>query len=354
MKLERPRIVPVALPAVGSEAPRRHDRALVASAIALAAAAGLVLAFARAPLVRQLVPAVFAALAVGLIARRLVPGPGPGWRGVRIDEAGRLALVGAAGGAAPGIDLTRPFGVTWLADRDRTRAALAVTGEGGAVYLAASFGPAERRAYRELLGRAATLADEEPALDAVGPDGAALSFEPRTLARLDRELLRIDPSAEQRCLLSDTRGGPVQLDGDVLRVGAHAFDLSAPLEWRAMIFQEAIGPVAPESSDRLPDARPGGLRMFYQGTWIRQEGHEAILVALVPSLSGARGASWSGEGTPEIERAVLRDLRLARAALEGPPPRDLRVGIERAYMLRLRVALDRAPRGARTSASAAS
>ena len=50
-----------------------------------------------------------------------------------------------------------------------------------------------------------------------------------------------------------------------------------------------------------------------------------------------------------VQRALVRDLRLMRSLPDVPPPRELRLGIERLFMLPRRQALDRAPRATRAS-----
>jgi hypothetical protein len=51
-----------------------------------------------------------------------------------------------------------------------------------------------------------------------------------------------------------------------------------------------------------------------------------------------------------IQRALARDLRLARGLAEMPPPRAQRVAVDRLFMPRLRQALDLAPAEARPTA----
>jgi hypothetical protein len=78
---------------------------------------------------------------------------------------------------------------------------------------------------------------------------------------------------------------------------------------------------------------------------VRQGHSEAVLVSLIPSISSVSIPLTPPAGeVPEVASAVLRDLRLMQASPEPPPPSELRVGIERMFMLRLRAALDRAPR----------
>ncbi|HKQ71248.1 MAG TPA: hypothetical protein VJT73_18015, partial [Polyangiaceae bacterium] len=253
------------------------------------------------------------------------------------------------------LDFSAPFGLTLLANGARQRLVLAVTTARDAVYFAARLDLSERHALRHLLSFASTISDDDAVLDATAPDGAPLELRAGDLENLVRTLLAVSPGALDRCLLSDTRGAPVTLDGADLRIGRRGFDLRAPLEWRAMLFQEPFGVVMPTSDhDKSPIAPPGGI-MVYQGTWVRQGACEVVLVSLMSSVSAAAASEKPDDGTtPEVASAVLRDLRLMQATPEPPPPFELRVGIERMYMLRLRAALDRAPRPSKADRLSAS
>jgi hypothetical protein len=160
--------------------------------------------------------------------------------------------------------------------------------------------------------------------------------------RFVREVLRWAPGALDRVYLSDATGEPVVLDRTELRVGGRRIDLAAPLEWRASLFQE-LGAHAV---------------LVCQATWVRQADLEFVLVAPLaadamqirepdPALRAA------GEDSV-VRRALARDVRLMQATIGEPPPRDLRRAIDRAFMLPLRQAFDRAPRGSRPSALAPS
>jgi hypothetical protein len=91
--------------------------------------------------------------------------------------------------------------------------------------------------------------------------------------------------------------------------------------------------------------------MIYQATWIRQGTQETVLVSLLASLAGASSNAIATSQVPELELALLRDVRLMQAAPDSPPPADVRTAIERTYMLPLRAALDRAPRPSRSRIS---
>jgi hypothetical protein len=262
--------------------------------------------------------------------------------GISFEAAGRLRDQGRMQERL--IELSGSFGMTLLSDPVRHRLVLAVTSTGRAVYFSARVSPDERHTYRELLSNASTVSDDDAVLDALGPDGAPLELKLGDMKDLVDTLLQTDGMALDRCFLSDTHGAPVVLDNHELHIGPQGFDLRAPLEWRAMWFQEPFGTVLP-LSDRDPASPPPGGVMVYQATWVRQGPSEAILVALIPSVSSVAVPPNPPAGeVPEVASAVLRDLRLMQATPEEPPPAELRVGIERMFMLRLRAALDRAPR----------
>lgn len=271
-------------------------------------------------------PSVRRGLLVGESAISLVTGPGGAWQ--------RLVLA-----------LDRPFGLTLLCNSTRERLVLAITTRERTFYVGARVSPPERQAHATLLARACTAPDDDPALDAIAPDNRPLELTLRDFAELYRRLARRDRRAENRCFLSDTHGEDVVLDGNDLRIGSRHFDLSAPLEWRALFFQEAIGSFNIGASDTDPHVITGAAATVYQGTWVRQRSAEAVLVALVPASTATANGPIPAEGDgPELHRARIRDRRLLQAWPDAPPPRELRIGIERSYMVPLRAALDRAPR----------
>lgn len=224
------------------------------------------------------------------------------------------------------IDLDGGFGWTLFSSRSRDRVVLAVTSRAGTLFVAAPFGGTERRAHAGFLARASVV-DGDETLDAVGPDGRALELRAGDLVELVDALGSLDASAADRILLSDGRGQPLVLDGASLRVGEHRFDLMAPIEWRAFLFQEPFG----------------GAVTVYQATWIRQGPSAVVLVALVPSILGHPTPPESS-GIPELDRALVRDLRLSHASAGDPPPQDQRVAVDRLFVLPMRAALDGAPR----------
>jgi hypothetical protein len=221
--------------------------------------------------------------------------------------------------------LGAPFGVTLLASPRRDRLIALLSSASGMFYLGAPFDAAARRAFAPLLDRAFTVVGDDAGLEAIGPDGEPLVLAPDELASLLDALVEQSPTCLDRFVLTDARGASLTLDGRHLCVGERAVDLNAPLEWKPIVFQEALGQAV----------------AVYQGTWIRQSATEMWLVSLLPPLGPAPGADLD---LGSLDRAVLRDLRLMQSTPEAPPPNEQRVAIDRLFMLPVRSALDRAPR----------
>lgn len=277
-------------------------------------------------------PAVFAiAVALLLVRRARAQVRGQpfltihSWGITRADPHGTLRLAA----------WTEPFGVTVLSDHARERVLLAFTTAHQTRFVGVRVDGAA--ADRLLLG-AATLADSDALSIHATSDTSLSTTDALTLLDLVRQRV---PQALRRILLSGARGERVVLDERELRVDwsqdgttpiarpRRSFDLALPLEWRGFLFHEASGPVA----------------TIYQATWVRQGPSELVLVAQLPPEIARYGV---GLGTRVDRSAVLRDLRLMQSLPGDPPPRDLRLAIERVFMLPLRQALDAAPRSART------
>jgi hypothetical protein len=271
------------------------------------------------------------AVIVVLVARRVsrhesAPSGDEGRRGLSL-EGGRLSFRSFRGTSAPVTMLApgAPFGVTLLASPRRDRLIALLTSAAGTFYVGASFDAAARRTYAPLFDRAFTIVGDDNSLEAIGPDGEPLVLAPDVLRALLDALVAESPGCLDRFVLTDARGAALTLDGRHLCVGERAVDLNAPLEWRSLVFQEAFGQAI----------------AVYQGTWIRQSGHEMVLVSLLPALGPPPGSDLD---LATVDRAVLRDLRLMQASPESPPPSEQRVAIDRLFMLPVRSALDRAPR----------
>lgn len=285
--------------------------------IALLIAAAVVLRQAQPETADSAAPASRSSLVPGSVGRAArVP------RVVQLDGE-RLALDAAQPQTL--LDLDAPFGVTLLASPKRERLVAMLSSPAGTYYVGAPFDAAARRAFATLLDRALTVAPDEAGLEAIGPDGEPLLLSPEDLAALVDALAELSPACLDRFVLTDARGASLTLDGRLLSVGDRAVDLTAPLEWKPIVFQETFGAAV----------------AVYQGTWVRQGGTELVLVSLLPSLGPLPGADLD---LATVDRAVLRDLRLMQASPAEPPPAEQRVAIERLFMLPVRSALDRAPR----------
>lgn len=225
---------------------------------------------------------------------------------------------------------TEPFGITLLASQAKRRALLAITSPARTRYIGVRL---EGLSVSALLEHASIVADGD-ALDAHARDDDSLSADD-ALAFL-RAVREIAPLAQKRLYMSGTRGERIVLDGAELRVDASAegatriklFDLHAPLEWRGFLFHESLGPAA----------------SIYQATWVRQGSSELVLVAPMPTELLV--APLEHERTRGL---VVRPPPLLEPSPDEPPPPDLRMGIERLFMLPLREALARAPRPARNA-----
>ncbi len=240
------------------------------------------------------------------------------WGVTREDDQGSVRLLGFG----------EPFGVSLLADHSRSHALLAFTTPTHTRYASVH----AMQAPPALLARATTIAESD----------AAVLTAPFAMSGVDvlallRLIEQVSPRATERLFLNGSRGERIALDLAELRVEplrdtgfrARTFDLRSPLEWRGFMFHESIGPVT----------------TLYQATWVRQGTGEIVFVAPMPHvLATDRRVGLSGEDFAQ----VVRDLRLMQSLPDSPPPRELRTAIERAFMLPLRQALDRAPRAARS------
>ncbi len=296
------------------------------AALPIIAAAVMLLAWIDSPVPRAVVPLALSFVALVVIYRAR-PKPAVvtarAARGVELD--GASLVFRSERGEERLLDLDQPFGVTVLATPRRERLVVLLSSPSASTTLGARFDAVARRAFSPLLERATTVATDDAGLEAVGPDGEPLLFSPEDLGALLDALVARSPACLDRVVSTDARGAAVTLDGRQLSVGERSIDLTAPLEWRSIVFQEAFGQAV----------------AVYQGTWVRQAGAELVLVCLLPSL-GPIGGGDLDLGT--LDRSAVRDLRLMQASPEEPPPTEQRVAIDRLMMLPLRSALDRAPR----------
>jgi len=215
-----------------------------------------------------------------------------------------------------------PFGVTLLASYGRPTALLAFTTPTQTRYVPARIDERES-ADDELLARIAVLADLD-LVDGVAHDAALTAS---SAAAVVRHVESRDKAALGRVFLSDPRGMPIALERATLAVGDRSFDLTSQLEWRPLMFHESTGQAA----------------ALYQATWIRQAGSEVVLVAPMPASIVPRETNAHREASGKLGRALTRDLRLLQAPSESPPSRDVRVAIDRPFMMAVRRVLDDAP-----------
>jgi len=240
------------------------------------------------------------------------------------DDAAGLVRV-TPDGKKPIVQWDAPFGVALLASYGRPTALLAFTTPTQTRYVPARIDDREA-ADDELLSRIAVLADVD-LVEGVEHDAALTTH---AAADLVRHVEKRSAEALGRAFLSDGRGDPIALDRATLAVGTRTFDLTSALEWRPLMFHESTGQAA----------------ALYQATWIKQAASEVVLVAPMPASLVPRDASPQ---TGKLGRALTRDLRLLQAPAESPPSREMRVAIDRPFMMAVRRILGDAPLASRVA-----
>jgi hypothetical protein len=221
-----------------------------------------------------------------------------------------------------------PVGVSLLASYGRPHALLAFTTPSQTRYVPTRIDP-RTEAEDELFARIAVLADLD-FVDGVAHDAALRA---QDAAALLRHVEEKSNGALGRLYLSDGKGSPISLDRGTLQIGERTFDLTSQLEWRALMFHESSGQAA----------------ALYQATWIRQNTKEVVLVAPMPASIVPREPNAHREASGRLGRALTRDLKLLQAPAESPPSREVRVAIDRPFMLAVRRALDEAPLASRVA-----
>lgn len=273
--------------------------------------------------------AAFAALALVPLAFAARPARKPQQASGTVVEAGPVGLARVGEGAeTPLLRWEEPFGVTLLASFGRPVALLAFTSKTQTRYVPVRIDD-RTEVDDELFAKVAVLADLD-LVDGVAHDAALTSA---SAAEIVRHVASRDERALARAFLSDGRGTPIALDRATLTVGAKSFDLTSALEWRALMFHESAGQGA----------------ALYQATRIVQNGSEVVLVAPMPASIVPREGNATREATGRLGRALTRHLKLLQAPAETPPARELRVAIDRPFMLAVRRMLDEAPLALRTS-----
>jgi hypothetical protein len=268
-----------------------------------------------------------AAVAIGLVVfaatRRAKP----------VRETGAAIVSDSAGlfrtsieGTKPIVSWNAPFGVTLLASYGRPHGLLAFTTPTQTRYIPARI-DGRSDADDELFSRIAVLADLD-LVDGVTHDAALSATD---AAAVVRHVEEHDRGSLGRAFLSDGRGAPIALDRATLSIASRSFDLTSHLEWRALMFHESTGQAA----------------ALYQATWIRQNSVEVVLVAPMPASIVPREPNAHREASGRLGRALTRDLRLLQSPAEPPPARDVRVAIDRPFMMAVRRVLDEAPLASR-------
>ena len=292
---------------------------LVGSLLPLPAAVDLPLALRVVLGIGGLVPIVWAAM-----AQRRVEQPSGAY--VEADPSGLTRVTEEATKSIVTWDV--PFGVALLASYGRPTALLAFTTPTQTRYIPARIDD-RSEADDELLASIAVLADLD-LIDGVAHDAALTST---ATAALVRHVEGRNKAALGRVYLTDGKGMPIALDRATLAVGERSFDLTSQLEWRPLMFHESTGQAA----------------ALYQATWIKQAGSEVVLVAPMPASIVPRETNAHREANGRLGRALTRDLRLLQAPAETPPSRDVRVAIDRPFMMAVRRVLDDAPLAARVT-----
>lgn len=318
---------------------RRGNQAAAALAVVLIAACSLVLVVLGPE--SLLVRAAVFTIAVGasyLVARALRT-PLPASEDAQaphvvVDRDG-LSVAPPRGDPVPLMSLRPAFGLSILASATRDKIVLALTSPNRVVCIGTdipSTGP-DRRRLLDLIPLAATVAGDDLVMSTVLPDGTVLVVRDALWLQLLDALMALDPSALERCYLSDTNGRPIEWQGDRLRTSHGTFRLDQPFEWRAWAFHEAN--------------RTFGAP--FQATSIRQGNDEVVFVSLVgadvrQSIHEAADGRWSHADTFLLRDATLSDMQQDSAPLSAQ-----RIGIDRLFMLPLRRVLDRAHRVNRPS-----
>ena len=264
--------------------------------------------------------------AIGWGSRTKRPRPRPSGATIELRDDGLTRVT--PDGEKPVLAWDQPFGVSLLASYGRPHALLAFTTPTQTRYVPTRIdGRSEED--DDLFARIAVLADLD-LVDGVAHDAALTAGDAASLVRVVEGR---DKDALGRVFLSDGRGSPIALERATLSVADRTFDLTSQLEWRALMFHESTGQAA----------------ALYQATWLRQAGNEVVLVAPMPASIVPREPNAHREASGRLGRALTRGLKLLQAPAEPPPARDIRVAIDRPFMMAVRRALDEAPLAARVS-----
>jgi hypothetical protein len=255
---------------------------------------------------------------------------------VRLRVSGdRVALV-EGGHARAVFELGPLFGVHLFGDTRRSRLVAWLSSQRQTLAIGATLDPSSRASLHGRLLRSTTLSDDDATLHALGPEGLPIDLEARDLERLLVALEGASPGCLDRIVASDQRGRPLVLAPPRLDAGDLSVDLARPLEWHAGLFQEELA----------------GALGVYQGTWLRQDDREVVLVAPMTATfvdAALGGLPLSSEN--ELDELARRDQRLLQALARPAPPSHLRVAIDAPLVGPVRAALERAPRAPRPAST---
>jgi hypothetical protein len=278
--------------------------------------------------VRVIAGAVAVALLVAAFAATRRRRTAPSSESALVADTAGLSRI-SPDGVKPIVSWDAPFGVTLLASYCRPQALLVFTTPTQTRYIPTRI---DERSEEddELFARIAVLADLD-LVDGITHDAALASRDAAALVR--HAAAQSAGEALGRVFLSDGRGAPIALDRATLSVDSRTFDLTSHLEWRALMFHESTGQAW----------------ALYQATWIRQKGAEIVLVAPMPASIVPQEGSAHREASGRLGRALTRHFRLLQSPAEPPPSRDVRVAIDRPFMMAVRRVLDEAPLASRVT-----
>lgn len=282
------------------------------AALALLLAAWFDSASARLALVVAGLIAAAAWLLVAHLTSRRRHGPS---RSLVVDDLG-LSMLRHPGRVERLIRFRPGFGMSLFHGPSRDQWGLALTTAERTVCLAAHLSNHEKRRLADMHLPSTPLSAEELSMAAVLPDGEPMIVPGESLLCLIELLHTRDPSALERCYLSDVDGHHVVLTERTLRTRRHTFRLDEPFDWRASVFHECIG----------------AANASFQATWVRQDQVEVVLVSLLGGDTRRPLTDWSD----------ISDVHRLEGPSGPPPPRDKRVAVDRLFMLPLRAALERA------------
>jgi hypothetical protein len=240
---------------------------------------------------------------------------------VVLDSRG-IRRLGSDGEAAVIARWDEAFGLTVLTNPSRTRAVLAFTSAERTRLIPVIDRDASDSRDSRWLDRAVTVTDADLDDALHGRSYGCLSG--RSAARLFAEIETRAAPAIDRLYLFDASGAKVSLERD--KLGAHdkVIDLAEPVEWRSFTFHEAPALMS------APGGATGAAAVtVYQATWIRQGSTEIVLVCPIPADASSLGLGRSSN---------------------HPPAREIRVAVDRLFMLPLRKAVEGAPRISRAGA----